>query len=333
MIEQNRREFFRLAGAASAMGMMGSASWAQGTPRLPQAKVVTGFPAGDMIDTIARTFADKIKGSYADVMLVDNKPGAGGQIGAATVKALPADGSNILFTPAPIVTLYPHVFKKLAYDPMKDLTPVARTSVAAFALTVGPAVPASVKTLAQFLDWCRANPDKANYGTSGAGTTIHMTGANLARLSGVPLTMVPYKGGSLAANDLVAGQVPAMMSTVPSVMEFVKAGKARMLAVSSPQRWPGLPDVPTFAESGYPQLTNLDWFGVFLPANASRAQVNQLHAAVAAAAQAPEVIALFNRIGIQLSPSSSPEEFAKQVRDDHEQWAQVVKAVGFTPQD
>ncbi len=333
MIEQTRRDFIRLAAAGGAMGAMGSAAWAQAAPRLAQAKVFTGFPAGDMIDTIARTYAEKIKGHYADVTLVDNKPGAGGQIGAATVKALPADGSNILFTPAPIITLYPHVFKTLAYDPMKDLVPVARTSVAAFALTVGPAVPASVKTLGQFLDWCRANPDKASYGTSGAGTTIHMTGANLARLSGVPLTMIPYKGGSLAANDLIAGQVPAMMSTVPSVMEFVKAGKARMLAVSSPQRWPGLPDVPTFAESGFPQLTNLDWFGVFLPANASRAQVEQLHAAVVKASQAPDVVALFNRIGIQLNPSSSPEEFARQVRDDHAQWGQVVKAVGFKPQD
>ena len=168
MIEQTRRDFIRLAAAGGAMGAMGSAAWAQAAPRLAQAKVFTGFPAGDMIDTIARTYAEKIKGHYADVTLVDNKPGAGGQIGAATVKALPADGSNILFTPAPIITLYPHVFKTLAYDPMKDLVPVARTSVAAFALTVGPAVPASVKTLGQFLDWCRANPDKANYSASAA---------------------------------------------------------------------------------------------------------------------------------------------------------------------
>jgi tripartite-type tricarboxylate transporter receptor subunit TctC len=333
MFDQTRRSILRIAAAGGGLSMLGSTAWAQGAPKLSQAKVVTGFPAGDMIDTIARTFAEKLKGNYADVVLVDNKPGAGGRLAATALKGQPADGATILFTPAPIVTLYPHVFSSLAYDPLKDLTPVARTSVAAFALSVGPAVPDSVKTLGQFLDWCRANPEKASYGTSGAGTTIHMTGANLARLSGVPLTMIPYKGGSLAANDLIAGQVPAVMSTVPSVMEFVKAGKARFLAVSSPQRWPGLPDVPTFAESGFPQLTNLDWFGVFLPANASRVQINQLHAAVVKAAQAPDVAALFNRIGIQLSPSASPEEFAKQVRDDYAQWGQVVKAVGFKPLD
>lgn len=333
MIDQNRRGFIRLATAGGGLSLLGPLAWAQSGPRLKQAKVITGFPAGDMIDTIARTFADKIKGEYADIVLVDNKPGAGGRLAVTAMKGLPADGANILFTPAPMVTLYPYVFNNLPYDPMKDLTPVARTSSAAFGLSVGPGVPASVKTLAQFLDWCRANPDKASYGTSGAGTTIHMTGANLARLSGVPLTMIPYKGGSLAANDLIAGQVPAVMSTVPSVIEFVKAGKARFLAVSSPERWPGLPDVPTFAESGFPQLTNLDWFGVFLPANSTREQVNQLHAAVAKAAQQPDVAALFNRIGIQLNPSKSPEEFAKQVRDDYQNWGQVVKAVGFKPQD
>ncbi len=333
MVQSTRRDFLGRTACGGGLFLLGANAWAQNAPRLAQSKVITGFPAGDMIDTIARSFAERLKGNFADMVLVDNKPGAAGRIAAVALKGAPADGSSMLFTPAPIVTLYPHVFKNLAYDPMKDLTPVARTSVAAFGLTVGPGVPATVKTLADFLAWCRANPEKASYGTSGAGSTIHMTGANLARLSGVPLTMVPYKGGSLAANDLIAGQVPSMMSTVPSVMEFVKAGKARLLAVSSPQRWPGLPDVPTFAESGFPQLTGLDWFGVFLPANAPRSVVNSLHDAIVKAAQAPDIAALFGRIGIQLQPSASAEEFAAQVRTDHDRWAQVVKSVGFAPLD
>lgn len=328
-----RRRLLALSALGAGTAFLGRTASAQPAQRLAVSKVITGFPAGDMIDTIARSFAEKLKGSFADVVLVDNKPGAAGRIGATALKGLAADGTNMLFTPAPIITLYPHVFKSLSYDPLTDFTPVARTSVAAFALSVGPGVPASVNTLAKYLDWCRANPALASYGTSGAGTTIHMTGANLARLSGVPLSMVPYRGGSLAVNDLIAGQIPAVMSTVPSVMEYVKAGKARFLAVSSPERWPGLPDVPTFAESGFPQLTGLDWFGVFLPAQAPRALVNNLHADLAKAAQAPEIAALFARIGIQLSPSRSAEEFAAQVRADHEKWAQVVKAVGFTPQD
>jgi tripartite-type tricarboxylate transporter receptor subunit TctC len=334
MKSMNRRKLMELSAVSAGLSVLGSgAAWAQSAHPLSQSKVITGFPAGDMIDTIARSFAEKLKGSFAEIVLVDNKPGAGGRIGVTAMKGLPADGSNLLFTPAPMIVLYPHVFKSLSYDPLKDVTPVARTAVACYALSVGPAVPASVTTLAQFLDWCRANPKQASYGTSGVGTSIHLTGANLARLSGVPLTMIPYKGGSLAANDLIAGQVPAVMSTVPSVMEFVKAGKARFLAVSSAQRWPGLPDVPTFAESGFPQLTGLDWFGVFLPANAPRDLVQRLHAIVVRAAQAPDLVAALGKLGIQMMPSNSAEEFAEQVRAEYAKWRDVVKAVNFTPQD
>lgn len=329
-----RRQLMGLSAAAGGLSLLGAGPlWAQGANKLATSKITNGFPAGDMIDTIARAFAEKLKGTFAEVVIVDNKPGAGGRIGVTAMKGLPADGANLLFTPAPMIVLYPHVFKTLSYDPLKDVTPVARTAVACYALSVGPAVPASVKTLAQFLDWCRANPKQASYGTSGAGTSIHLTGAHLSKLSGVPLTMIPYKGGSLAANDLIAGQVPAVMSTVSSVAEFVKAGKARFLAVSSAQRWPGFADVPTFAESGFPQLTGQDWFGVFLPANAPRELVQRLHADVVRAAQAPDLVAQLGRIGIQMQPSHSADEFAEQVRSEHAKWAGVVKTVGFDPQD
>lgn len=334
MNSMNRRKLMELSAVSAGLSLLGSgAAWAQSAHPLSQSKVITGFPAGDMIDTIARSFAEKLKGAFAETVLVDNKPGAGGRIGVAAMKGQPADGSSLLFTPAPMIVLYPHVFKTLSYDPLKDVTPVARVAVACYTLSVGPAVPASVTTLAQFLDWCKANPKLASYGTSGAGTSIHLTGANLARLSGVPLTMIPYKGGSLAVNDLIAGQVPAVMSTVASVMEFVRAGKARFLAVSSAQRWPGLPDVPTFAESGFPQLTGLDWFGVFLPANAPRDLVQRLHAIVVRAAQAPDLVAALGKQGIQMMPSNSADEFAEQIRTEYAKWRDVVKAVNFNPQD
>jgi tripartite-type tricarboxylate transporter receptor subunit TctC len=334
LISKERRQLMGLTTVAGGLSLLGaSALHAQTPTRLAQTKVLNGFPPGDMIDTIARGFAERLKGTFADVAIVENKPGAGGRIALVAMKGLAADGANVLFTPSPMVVLYPHVFKTLTYDPLKDLTPVARTAVACYALSVGPGVPASVKTLAQFLDWCRANPKLASYGTSGAGTSIHLTGANLARLSGVPLTMIPYKGGSLAANDLIAGQVPAVMSTAASVMEFVKAGKARFLAVSSAQRWPGLPDVPTFAESGFAQLTGVDWFGVFLPANAPQELVQRLHMHVQRAGQSPELIAQLNRLGIQMLPSQNPQEFAEQIRSEHAKWAEVVTAIGFDPQD
>ena len=334
MKSMNRRQLLELTAVGAGASLLGAGpAWAQVPHLLSQSKVITGFPAGDMIDTIARGFSEKLKGTFAEIVLVDNKPGAGGRIGVMAMKGLAPDGTNLLFTPAPMIVLYPHVFKTLAYDPLKDITPVARSAVACYALSVGPAVPASIKTLAQFLDWCKANPKQASYGTSGAGTSIHLTGAHLARLSGVPLTMIPYKGGSLAANDLIAGQVPAVMSTVASVMEFVKSGKARFLAVSSAQRWPGLPEVPTFAESGFPQLTGTDWFGLFLPANAPRDLVQRLHAHMLRAAQSPDLVASLGKQGILMMPSNSSEEFADQIRAEHAKWGEVVKAVGFTPQD
>jgi tripartite-type tricarboxylate transporter receptor subunit TctC len=329
-----RRDLLGVATVSGGMSLMGAGPvLANGIGRLTQSKVTTGFPAGDMIDTIARAYAERLKGSIADVVIVDNKPGAGGRIGVMTMKALPADGANLLFTPSPMIVLYPHVFKSLAYDPLKDVTPVARTAVACYALSVGPAVPASVQTLAQFLNWCKDNPKMASYGTSGAGTSLHLTGANLARVSGVPLTMIPYRGGSLAVNDLIAGQVPAVMSTVASAIEFVNAGKARFLAVSSAQRWPGLPDVPTFAESGFPQLTGVDWFGVFLPANAPRELVQSVAASVDRASKSPELATQLGKLGIQMMPSRSPEEFAEQIKTEYAKWGELVKAIGFNPQD
>jgi tripartite-type tricarboxylate transporter receptor subunit TctC len=331
-----RRRLAGLAGLSAAgagLALVGLPLRAQNLPRLQQARLLTGFPPGDVMDSIARVFAEKIKDVYATTVIVDNKPGAGARLAPAAMKTLPADGSNVLFTPAPMVVLYPHVFKALAYDPLKDLVPVARVSISCFVLAVGPAVPASVKTVAQYLDWCRANPALALYGTSGAGGGLHLTGAELSRVSGVPLTMVPYKGGGPVAIDLIAGQVPAAVSSLGTLAEHARAGKVRLLAVSSAQRWPGLPDVPTFAESGYPQLTRLDWFGVFMPAGTPPERVRALHAAVAAAAQTPDVVAALGKLAQQVAPSPSPEDFARQVRADFDDWGRVAKALKFEPMD
>jgi tripartite-type tricarboxylate transporter receptor subunit TctC len=210
---------------------------------------------------------------------------------------------------------------------------VARVSISCFVLAIGPAVPASVKTLAQYLDWCRANPGYAMYGTSGAGGGLHLTGAELSRLSGVPLTMVPYKGGGPVAIDLIAGQVPAAVSSLGTMVEHARAGKVRMLALSSEQRWPGLPDVPTFAESGFPQLSRLDWFGIFMPAGVPPERVRALHAAVVAAAQTPDVVVALGKLAQQIAPSPSPEDFARLVRADYDDWAKVVKVLKFEPMD
>ena len=327
-----RRQLLGLGAAAGVAALAGLPRLGRAATIERQAVIYNGFPAGDMMDTIARMFAEGMTGVYADKVIVENRPGAGGRLGVTALQAARPDGSHMLFTPASMIVLYPHVFKALPYDSLKDLQPVSRTASACFSLAVGPMVPESVKTLAQYLDWCRKNPEKANYATSGAGSSIHLTGANLVRLSGVPQTMVPYKGGSPAAADMVGGQVAALMSTLPSVIEYARAGRCRVLAVSSPERWPSMPAVPTFAESGFPDLTYLEWFGVFMPAGSPMDKVQAANRAIQEAARNPKIVDTLQRIAIQVE-TSSVADFTRDVRDNHAHWAQVVKAVGFNPME
>lgn len=324
MTSTDRRRFnFQLAAAAVAALAPGLA---MAQTRLPQARILCGFPPGDPIDTLARQCGERMRGTYADVVIVDNKPGAGGRIAVEAMKGAPADGSVLLFTPASMLVVYPYVYKSLSYDSLRDTTPVSRVTQVFFALTVGPMVPAEVRTLQQFLDWCRANPGKASYASSGQGSSPHLTAALLAKESRVPMTMVPYRGGALAANDLIAGQIAAAATTLPVMVPHHKAGKARILAVSSAQRLPQLPDVPTFAESGFPQIVMSEWFGVFLPGGATPAVAQAANTAVRAAVQSPEVIAALGVLS--LTPSTAPlAEFTQQVRADHESWSRVAKSL------
>ncbi len=331
MTTVNRRDLLKFGaagGLASALGLPLTASAAE----IRQALIYCGFPAGDMMDTIARMFAEGITGRYADNVIVENRPGAGGRLGVTALKQSAADGTNMLFTPASMVVLYPHVFKTLPYDSLADLQPVSQTASACFSLSIGPMVPESVKTLKQYLDWCKKNPELANYATSGAGSAIHLTGANLVHESGVKQTMIPYKGGSPAATDMVGGQVAALMSSLPSVMEYQRAGRCRVLAVTSPERWPSLPDVPTFAEEGFPDLTYLEWFGVFMPAGSPMDRVEAANAAIREAAQNPKVRDTLERIAISVE-TSSVADFTRQVQQDHAHWEGVVAAVGFDPME
>lgn len=330
MMHTGRRQFTLQLAAAAAATLAPSLAPAQ--TRLQQARILCGFPPGDPIDTLARQCAERMRGSYADVVIVDNKPGAGGRIAIEAMKGAPADGSVLLFTPASMLVVYPHVYKSLSYDSLRDTTPVSRVTQVFFALTVGPMVPADVKSLPQFLEWCRANPGKASYASSGQGSSPHLTAALLSKESKVPMTMVPYRGGALAATDLIAGQIASAATTLPVMVPHHKAGKARILAVSSAQRLPQLPDVPTFAEQGFPQIVMSEWFGVFLPGGASQAVAQAANTAVRAAVQSREVIAALD--ALSLAPSTAPlAEFTLQVRSDYGTWSRVAKSLDLQLMD
>ncbi len=307
-------------------------AFAQQPAPLGQARIVLGFPPGSGGDVACRLFAEKMKGVYATNMIVENKPGAGGRIGLENVKAAPADGSSLLMTPTSVLTLFPHIYKTLSYDPFKDLVPVSRGVTVTFSLAIGPMVPAEVKDLPQFLAWCRANPGKANFGSPGEGSSPHFLGATLAQSAGVVLRHVPYKGTSAAIADLLGGQIPAAMVSPGNATAHAKAGKLRILAVTSPQRWALLPDIPTMTELGYPKVSNVEQFSFFMRSGTDPQLVELAGNAIRSAAATPEVIKALGDLDMK-AEGSRAQELAQTLRADYERWGEVVKSVGFKPQD
>ena len=208
------------AGLACALGGLTPATRAQTLAR--NARLLVGFPPGGSLDVVARLLVEHMKG-YAPSMIVDNRPGAGGRIALDMVKTGEPDGSILVLTPGDQVTLFPHVYQKLSYDPLKDFVPATTVCTFPFLFTVGPMVPANVTTLAQFVEWCRANPKLATYGSPGAGTRPHFLGKALARAAGFEFVHLPYKGGAPAIQDLLGGQIPATISVFSNAFPHVQS--------------------------------------------------------------------------------------------------------------
>lgn len=299
-------------------------------PVLENARVLCGFPAGGTTDAVSRRVAEKLRGPYARSVLVDNKAGAGGRLAVEEVSRAAPDGSTLLLTPAAMITLYPHLYTRLAYGP-RDLRPVSTACHLAFGFGVGPAVPESVRDIKGFLAWAKANPEQANYASPGAGTPPHFVGALLAKESGLDLRHVPYKGSAPGVQDLLGGQVAAMSSPVGDYLPHLKSGKLRLLATSGAQRSKLVPDVATYAEQGLPALTMNEWYGFFLPGKASDEVTQRAAAAIAAAVRTPEVIEAFAQLGLEAA-ASTPAELAKAVADENAAWGPIVKRVGFKPE-
>lgn len=297
---------------------------------LETARILSGFPPGGTVDVVARRVADKLRGALARVVLVENKPGAGGRLAVDELKRSAADGSTLLLTPAAMVTLYPHLYPRLSYG-IDDVTPVCGVTSVVFGLGVGPAVPESVKTLKDFLAWARQPGVNASYGSPGAGSPPHYVGALLEKESGVALNHVPYRGTVPGIQDLLGGQLPAFSGPIGDYLPHVKTGKLRVLATSGPQRSRFLPEVPTFTESGFKALEQVEWYGFFLPAKAAPELVQRTAAAIRAAMTAPEMAEGLAPFGLEVVVTS-PAQLAQAVKAEHGAWAPVVKRVGFTPE-
>ncbi len=327
-MNSSRRQFVQASAAALALGSFGRTAWAQAAP--DTARVLVGFAPGGTIDLVARRVADKIAPAYARNVIVENRTGAGGQIAVQAVATGPADGSMILLTPASPVALHPHTFKKLPYDPVADLVPASAAASFDYALAVGPMVPASVRTVPEFLAWARANQSNAHFGSAGNGSAAHFMGAALSHAGQGGLSHVAFRGSQPAILDMIGGQIAAVIGPTGEFMPQVQAGKVRLLGTSGNKRGRFSPQVATFVEQGYKDVAVVGWFGFYLPARTPQAVVQRLNAELRTALGSPEVGNSLATAFMEPMPTS-PSELAALQKTESEFWANVARSINFSP--
>jgi tripartite-type tricarboxylate transporter receptor subunit TctC len=299
---------------------------AQGTYPNRPITLVVGFTAGGSTDIVTRLLAEEMRKTWGQPVVVDNRPGAGGNIGAALVAKAKPDGYTLLVGSVGPLAINASLYSSMPYDNLKDFTPVTLIVHVPNMLVVNPAA-MPVNSFAEFLALVKANPGKYFFASTGTGTSSHLSGELLKTMAGLDATHVPYKG-SVALNDLLSGeQVHFMFATIPSVIELVRSGRLRALAVTSKTRSAAVPDIPTIAELGFPEFEASSWFGLLGPAELPRDIVTALQAEVVRALKGPELRAKLVQQGAD-PVGSTPEEFAAYMRAETAKWAKVVKASG-----
>jgi tripartite-type tricarboxylate transporter receptor subunit TctC len=314
---------FGLGVSASTLPFIGQAQ------NIETAKIFAGFAPGGTVDTLARRVATKLAGTYANAAVVENRPGAGGQIAISALKSAAPDGATMLVTPMSMLGIYPHTYKKLPYDPLTDLTPVSLGVVFDMGFAVGPMVPVAVKTVPEFLDWCKANPKDANFGSPAPGSVPHFVGELIGRSRSIDLRHVGFRGSQPAILDLLGGQIAAVSAPVGEFLPHLAGGKLRILATSGASRNKFAPSVPTLIEQGLKDMVFGEWFGFYLPGKAGPDVVQKANAAVRAALSSPDVVDGLAAMGLE-AKSSSSSELAAILKADGEKWGPIVKAIGFT---
>jgi tripartite-type tricarboxylate transporter receptor subunit TctC len=320
-----RRDVLAASAAALACAQTSFLSRAFAQAIKKPVRVIVGFPAGGGTDAIARILADRLRGPYASTVLVENKPGAAARIAVEYVKNAEPDGSVMLFTPDFPLTVYPHSFRSLNYDPLRDFTAVSPAAKSMLTYNVGPAVPENVKTLAEFVQWCKANPAKAVYGTTAAGGTPHFVGMMLANAAGVAMTPVHYRGGAPALTALLGGHIDALFISLGQLAQPWQAGQVRALAVGSRTRVAEFPQLPTVAESGLPEFEASSWFGLVAPSGTSSEIVVKINADVQrilSDASFKEKFLVPNRYEPIFG---SAEEFGAFMKTDTRKWTRVIR--------
>jgi len=290
------------------------------------AHMLVGYPPGGAVDVLGRIFAEPMGEALARPVVVENRPGAVGQIAAEALKAAAPDGATLMLAPDATVIFRPQTLSKPPFDPLADFAPVAHAGRWAFALGVQSEL--RVKTLAQYVAWVKADATRAVFASSGAGGSTHFFGVLLGQNTGLALQQVPYKGAGPAILDVVAGHVPATIQPLGTLLAQAKAGKIAILGMSGRERSAGAPEVPTFAELGFPSLTADAWFGIFAPAATPADTVKKLNGAFVQAMRSQVVKDKMHNLDLEVR-EMSPAEFAATVRADYGRWGPVIRASGF----
>ncbi len=289
-------------------------------------KLVIPYGPGGNADTVARIIAQYLSDAFGQTFVPENRPGATGAIAADSVARSPADGYTLFLAPLPQITTVP-VLNKTAYHPVKSFAPISMVGTNPFVLTVHPGLP--IKTVAEFVSYARSQPNKMNYAAVGVGGLTHLAMALFAHRAGIDMVPVMYKaGGTTPVTDLIAGHVPAYFTSLSDVVPHMASGVIRPLAVSSEQRAPQFPNVPTFIESGFPGFKIINWVGVMAPAGTPKEIVDRIAAEIARAVKDPKVAERLAANGVDPF-SNTPEQFAAQIAIDIAVWAEAVKLAGL----
>jgi tripartite-type tricarboxylate transporter receptor subunit TctC len=308
----------------AVLALTAAGALAQTYPTKP-IRLVVPFPPGGTTDILAREVGQTLSAALGQPVVIDNRPGAAGNIGSELVAKSAPDGYTLLMATVGTHAINPSLYAKLPYDHVADFAPVILVASVPNVLEVTPSLP--VHSVADLIKLAKQEPGRINFASSGSGTSIHLSGELFKTMAGVNMTHVPYKGSAPALTDLIGGQVQVMFDNLPSSLQQIKAGKLRAIAVTSAQRAPALPDVPTIAESGLPGFEATSWFGVVAPAGTPPAIVARLNADVNQWLQTPEAKEKLLAQGAAAA-GGSPEQFAAYIRAETEKWAKVVKASG-----
>ena len=323
MFRTTRRIF--LAGALATA--MGTGAWAETYPDRP-IHIIAPFPPGGLVAVLARALGDEMSRSMGQPVVVENKPGAGGNIGADIAAKAAPDGYTLLMTSPGIQSINQFLYKSMPFDPDKAFVPISMVADMSMVVVVHPKT--GITTLKQLVDFAHAHPGKLNFGSAGIGTTGHLGLELLMHAGHMKFTHVPYKGAAPSVTDLIAGQIDGVVDNPPTVLAHIKAGSIRALAVAGKERLSVLPDVPTAAEAGLPDWEASSWFGLVAPAGTSKAIVDRLHAEVVKAVKSPRIQKMRDR-GMRIV-GDTPKEFGDLIVAERKKWGEIITSAHITVQ-